>query len=448
MARLRFIFNIVKVLRFPLHFFGLHQLRFSESRKLYQQRANICRFLSAMFISLILIVHKIVSGQWEKQIQLFNALNIEKRPLRSDAELWSEKLTSLFIFLTLFWCLGKKCLLWKLINEAQLAYKHLKSLLGNHVIVECSWLVFIYAILLLLLLTIFEVQIVIFNWPKINTERRTITITELYEISNYIMGIPRKFFVLIMALHILYHLMNAGWLESLNALNLQRNLTLYQFHTYNIFSLQKRLNILAGHYFRMSYICYLFIMAFRIDEFLHFLRFDSNEFVQQHKSQEDLEDEAAWAGQENLTNLRDPLWKSLLLLFWHLAFWFLLLASAYLQQEEYLKLMKKSWNFKSDENGCEMKEFLINNKWNGHSFKQLDILDIMFLSGISICERQHDSICFMTDIYRKKNSSYQNLNIIAGHFKLILCVLIFFAVVYFMEQTELRQLQEYLKHNS
>ncbi|XP_017126634.1 uncharacterized protein LOC108145610 [Drosophila elegans] len=448
MARLRFIFNIVKVLRFPLHFFGLLQLRFSESRKLYQQRANLCRFLSAIFISLILIMHKIVSGQWEKQNQLFNALNIEKRPLRSNAELWSEKLTSLFIFLTLIWCLGKKYLLWKVINEVQLAYKHLKSFMGKYLIVECSWLVFIYAILLLLLLTIFGVQIVILNWSKIYTGRRTLTITELYEVSNYIMGIPRIFFVLLMALHILYHLMNAGWLQSLNELNLQRNLKLYQFQIYNIFSIQKTLNILAGHYFRMSYICYLFIMAFRTDEVLHFLRFDSNEFVQQQKTQEDLEEEATWAGQENLTNLKEPLRKSLLLLSWHLVLWILLLAPAYLQQEEYFKLMEKSWIFKSDENGCEIKEFLNKNKWNGHSFKQLDILDIMFLSGISICERQHNSICFMTDIYRKKKSSYHNLNIIAGHFKLLLFILIFFAVVYFLQQTELRQLQEYLKLDS
>ncbi|XP_016969404.2 uncharacterized protein LOC108037363 [Drosophila rhopaloa] len=448
MARLRFIFNIVKVLRFPLHFFGLLQLRFSKSRKLYQQKANLCRFLPAIFISLILLLHRAVSSHWEKESQLVNNLNIEKRPLRSKTELWNENFTSLCFFLTLIWSLVKKDQLWKLINEAQLAYKNLKSLLGKQLILQCSWLIFIYAILLLLLLTIFGVQILVLNWPKMNGEPKTITLADLFQMTNFIMGLPRIMFVLIMALHVLYHLMNAGWLQSLRELRLQRNLKLFQFQIHNIFSIQKRINILAGHYFRMSYICYLCIVAFRIAEFLQSFRFDSNEFVQQQKSQEDLEDEAIWDGQENLTTPTNPLMKSLLILSWHLALWMLLLAAAYLQQEEYLNIMKKSWNFKSDENGCEMREFLDGNKWKGVAFKELDILDIMFFSGICICDRQRDSICFMSDRLRKKNSTYLNLVIIAGHLKLVLNILTFAGILYFVQQMEVRQLHKYLKQES
>jgi len=376
MPRLRFIFNIVKVLRFPLHFFGLLQLRFSESQKVYQQRANLCRFLPTILISLIFFFHMLLSNQCEKESELLNYLNIEKRPLRNRIELWNENLTTILIFLTLIWSLTKKDQLWKIIDDAQSAYKELRFLMGKHLILECSWLVFIYGILLIILLAIFGVNILLFNWPKITVEHRTITLTEIFKVSNYIMGLPRLMFVLIMALHILYHLINAGWLQSLKKLRLQRNLKLYQFQLRNIFSLQRNMNISAGHYFKMSYICYLCVVAFRIVEFLQFLRLDSYELVQKQKSQEDLEDEADWEGQEYGKNLGDPLLKTLLILSWHLALWMLLLAAAYKQQDEYFSMIEKSWSYKSDTNVCEIKEFLAEKFRKGHTFKQLDILDL------------------------------------------------------------------------
>jgi len=179
-----------------------------------------------------------------------------------------------------------------------------------------------------------------------------------------------------MALHILYHLINAGWLQTLKKLRLQRNLKLHQFQLRNIFSLQRNMNISAGHCFKMSYICYLCVVAFRIVEFLQFLRLDSYELVQKQKSQEDLEDEADWEGQEYGKNLGDPLLKALLILSWHLALWMLLLAAAYKQQDEYFSMIEKSWSYKSDTNVCEIKEFLAEKFRKGHTFKQLDILDL------------------------------------------------------------------------
>jgi len=143
MPRLRFIFNIVKVLRFPLHFFGLLQLRFSESQKVYQQRSNLCRFLPTVLISLIFFFHMLLSNQCEKESELVNYLNIERRPLRSRNDLWNENLTAIFIFLTLIWSLTRKDQLWKIVDDAQSAYKELRFLMGKHLILECSWLVFI-----------------------------------------------------------------------------------------------------------------------------------------------------------------------------------------------------------------------------------------------------------------------------------------------------------------
>jgi len=68
-----------------------------------------------------------------------------------------------------------------------------------------------------------------------------------------------------------------------------------------------------------------------------------------------------------------------------------------------------------------------------------------FLLGISICDRQPVSICFMTTKFRKRNSTYINLDSIAGHFKLLLNLVISASIVYFVQQTELGHLQEYLK---
>ncbi|XP_039487059.1 uncharacterized protein LOC120448902 [Drosophila santomea] len=447
MARLRFIFIIAKVLRFPLHFFGLLQLRFSKPQQVYQHRPNFCRFLPAVLITLILLLHKLLSYEMEKENKLVNLLQIEKRPLRSQIELWSENLTSIYIFLTLICSLINKNELWDLINEAQFTYKQLKSHLGKHLVLKCSWVVLINGLLLLLLLAVMVVDIVFLNWPKTSGEPNTVTFTELYQLFDYIMGIPRLFFVLIMALRILYHLINAGWLQNIKMLRLQRSLKLYQFQLRNIYSNQKGANILAGHYFKMSYMCFLCLIAFRIAEFLQFLNFDSNELVQKQKSQEDLEDEAFWEGQENSgqTNLKEPLMKPMLILSWHFALWMLLLAAANTQQKEYSNLMEKSWNFKSDEHGCEMKEFLNAYCWTGHALKQLDILDLLFLSGISICDRQPVSICFISNKLQNSNSAYLGLNTIVRHFKLLLNLVVTAGIVYVVQQVELRHLQQYLE---
>ncbi|KQS43135.1 uncharacterized protein LOC26526118 [Drosophila erecta] len=447
MARLRFILNIAKVLRFPSHFFGLLQLRFNTSQQTYQQRPNFCRFLPAVFITLILLLHKLSSYGLERENKLVNVLQIEKRPLRSELELWSENLTSIYIFLTLVCSLVNKNELWKLINEAQTNYKKLKSLLGKHLVLECSWVVLIYVILLLLLLAMMLVNIVFLNWPKTSGEPNTVTVAELHQLSDYIMGIPRLFFVLIMALRILFHLINAGWLQCLRMLRLQRNLKLYQFQLRNIFSNQKGVNILAGHYFKVSYMCFLCMIAFRIAEFLQFFKYNADELVQKQKSQDDLDDEAFWEGQEDSRqpNLKEPLMTPLLILSWHFALWMLLLAAAYTQQKEYCNLMEKSWNFKSDEHDCEMKEFLDENCWTGHAFKQLDILDLLFFSGIPICDHQPVSICFITNKLRNSNSVYFSLNTIARHFKLLLNLVVAAGIVYIVQQVELRHLQQYLE---
>lgn len=390
MARLRFIVNIAKVLRFPLHFFGLLQLRFSDSQQVYQQRANCCRFLPAVFITMILFLHKLFSYELQKESKLVNLLKIEKRTLKTELELWNENLTSIYIFLTLVCSLVNKNELWKLINEAQLTYKQLKSLLGKHLVLKCSCDVLIHGLLLILLLAVMVVDIIFFNWPKASGKRNTVTLTELHQIFDYIMGIPRLLFVLIMAMRILYHLISAGWLQCLGMLRLQRNLKLYQFQLRSIFYNQKCANILAGHYFKVSYMYFLWMMAFRIAELMQFFKYDYDELVQKQKSQEDLEDEAIWEGEQNSRqqNLQELLMKPLLILSWHFALWMLLLAAAYTQQKEYSTLMAKSWNFKSDENGCEMKEFLDEICWTGHAFKQLDILDLLVCT-----ENEQDCIC-------------------------------------------------------
>ncbi|XP_017022698.1 uncharacterized protein Grl62a [Drosophila kikkawai] len=443
MARFHFIVKIVKVFRFAFSVLGLLQLSFNKSQKLYQHKANCCRFVTAIFIVLILFLYNLLSNAVEKENKLVNDLNIESRP--ANSELRSERFFSIFIFLSLVWSWAKKNQLWNLVNEAQLTYKQIKSLLGKHLNLECSWLVLVYSIFLLLLLGVFGAKSLYYDLPKLVDEQNIITLDGLLQLLNLIMGLPRLIIVLTISLHILYHLMNASWLQSLIELRLHRNLQLYQFQLNILIPSHKKLNILAGYYFRMCYICFLYMLAFRFNHFLQYCVFDSNQVT--HKTQYDLEDEAIWAGQDidNLTNPRDQLIKSLLILSWHLALVMLLLASAYMQQNEYLRLMQESWNFKTDENNSEVKAFLAEKSWKGHTFKRMDILDIMFLSGVSICDHQPVSICFLTDRFRKKNPTYLNLDFIAGHFRLFFNVVISSGIVYFAQQMELRKLQEYLQ---
>ncbi|XP_020814341.1 uncharacterized protein LOC110188807 [Drosophila serrata] len=445
MARFHFIVKIVKAFRFAFSALGLLQLRFSESRKEYQHKANCCRIFIAIFMVLILLLFNFVSTALEKENELVNALNIEARPVNSKSELRNERVYSIFIFLTLVWSWLKKNVLYNLVNESQLAYKQLRFLLGKYLKIECSWLIFTYSIILLLLLGIFGVKSLLYDWPKVFDAEHNVTIDGLFQLFNFLMGLPRLMIVLIMSLHILYQLMNAAWLQSLTELRLHRNLQLYQLQLNILFPTHKKLNILAGYYFRMAYICFMYMLAFRFNHFQQNFIFDSNKVI--HKSQNDLEDEAIWAGQDidNLSDSSDQMIKSLLLLTWHLALVMLLFASAYIQQKEYLKLMQKSWYYTTDENISEIKSFLAEKSWKGHTFKRMDILDIMFLSGISIHDCQSVSICFLTDRFRKKNPTYLNLNLIAGHFRLLCNVIISSGIVYFAQQMELWKLQEYLQ---
>lgn len=68
-----------------------------------------------------------------------------------------------------------------------------------------------------------------------------------------------------------------------------------------------------------------------------------------------------------------------------------------------------------------------------------------FLSGISICDRQPVSICFITYKLRRNKFAYFSLNTIAGHFKLLLNLVVTAGIVYFVQQVELRHLQHYLE---
>ncbi|KAH8296635.1 hypothetical protein KR054_009034 [Drosophila jambulina] len=445
MARFHFIVKIVEVFRFVFSFLGLLQLRFSQSQNEYQLRANCCQKLTAIFMVLILLLYNFISTALQRENELVNDLNIEPRHVKSKSELRNERLYSIFIFLTLVWSWAKRNQLWNLVNEAQLVYKKLSTLLGKRLKLECSWLVLIYSFILLLLLGIFCTKSLYYDWPKVFDDQYTISLDGLFQLFNFMMGLPRLAVVLIMSLHIQFHLMNATWLQSLTEMRLHRNLQLYKYQLSILLPSHKRLNILAGYYFRMSYICFLYMLGFRFNHVLKFCLFDSNKVID--KTQNDLEDEAIWAGQdiENLTDPRDQLINSLLMLSWHLALIMLLLASAYIQQEDYFRIMQESWNFKTDKNCSEIKAFLTASSWKGHTFKRMDILDIMFLSGISICDRQPVSICFLTDRFRKKNPTYLSLDLIAGHFRLLFNVIISSGIVYFAQQMELRKLQEYLQ---
>lgn len=326
---------------------------------------------------LILLLYNFINMRVEQQNDLIIALNIETRPLNTASELRSERFYSFLILITLIWSWAKKNQLWNLVNEAQLTYKQVRSLLGKHLQLDCSRLVFIYSLILLFLLAVFGVKSFYFNWPKVVGEDNNISYDGLLQFCNFLMGLPRLMVVLVMSLHILHHLMSAAWLQSLTEMRLRRNLQFYKFQLSILFPFQKRLNILAGYYFRMSYICLLYMTLIRFNHFLQFCLFDSNKV--EHKSQGDLEDEAIWAGQgaDNLPDPRGLLIRSLLMLAWHLAFWMLLLASAYIQQKEYFSLMQESWSFKTEENSAEVKAFIAENSWKGHTFNRMDMLDIL-----------------------------------------------------------------------
>ncbi|KAH8378737.1 hypothetical protein KR009_001012 [Drosophila setifemur] len=471
MARIHFIFGLVKVLRYPLSIFGFLQLKYIKSQKSFQQRDSCYRFVPVLLVTLILVLYLDRRVQLQKENDLVNSLKIESRPVENWFDKWNDDLQVMSIFLVMIWSLFRRALLWHLVNDAQLAHKKLKSLLGKRLTFNCSWLVFNYGIILTLLLIIFLGKILYLDLPHKESEANTITQKDLYEFLNYAMGLPRLMFVMIMALHILYHLINAGWLYSLANLRLPRNPKLFKFQLENLFPFQKRANLLAGLYFRVSYILFFWMVVIRLSDFLRHCRFDTKEFAQLQKSLDDREDEAEWDGVdfEKLETSEDLLFKTSLTLSWHLAMWMLLIASAYTQQEEYYNLIEESFEVEFDGKDLETKGFLSENSWNGHTFNKLDIIDMLvgyykififiskftniyiflqFHSGVCIGDLQSNSICFLTDRLTKKKSSYIDLDCVAGPFKFILNLSISAALGYFAQQLELRHLQAFIKQEA
>lgn len=374
MSRIRFILAVGKAFRFPLFILGFLQL--GKSRK---GKSNCCRYASTVFITIVLCIHKQISVMVEKENELVNTLNIEIRPLRNRLDLVSETTHSIYFFVTMIWSVMNGYQLRKLVDEAQLAYKRLKSLLGEHLALECSWLVFICGIVLILLIVIFVAKTFYFDYPHLKGQPNTYTLNELFVLMDYLVGLARQVFVLIMALHVQYHLICAGWLRSLKELRLQRNLKLFQFQLQSLLPFQKSVNVVAGSYFKMTYTLFMFIVGLRLADFLQFCSFESHEVVQQLKTQDDLDDEAAWDGQDinKISSTQSRVIASFLLLSWHLALWTLLIAAANCQQREYLCLIRETWRAEFDGTDMEAKKLVASKSTNGLSFKKLDIIDLM-----------------------------------------------------------------------
>ncbi|XP_034656203.1 uncharacterized protein LOC117893630 [Drosophila subobscura] len=449
MSRIHWLWKALQVFRFIFHSFGLLQLRFSRTQRLFTHRYNCFRYIPFIFVVCILILHQLARNRLEIENSMMNTLEIESRPPADRFRLKCEYLRSLMYFMAMIWALVRHKSLWHLINQSQMAYKQLRTLLGRHLILECTWRTLIYGGILLLLLSLMGYNIFCLDFPLIEdatNARKIYSAKEIYNITNYLMGIPRLILVLLIALHILYHLLYAGWLQSLQNLRLDRNLKCFQLLLRMIFPVQKRANLLAGFYFRVSYDCFVFLIAIRIVEFLRLLRFDSNELLQQQKSRDDLEDEAAWNGKsfEDLPTPTERLRESIYLLSWHLALWLLLLAAAQLQQWEYQTLMDNCWQIKFEEtkNNFELKKINSEQRKTGMS-SHLDIIDIMFHSQISIFDHQRISICFVSGRL-KKQTSFLTLNTILVHCKLLLNIVICTAIVYFVQQAEITELQSYL----
>ncbi|KAH8274491.1 hypothetical protein KR018_006849 [Drosophila ironensis] len=443
MGRIHLIAMIVKVLRIPLHIFGFLQLR--KERHVYQQNPNWYRFIPIGIITLLLVVRKCFYKLTYPEIILLSPYYFK------DLESWNDNIQSVSFFVIMIWSLKKKKLLWQLVNEAQIHTIKLRFLLGKPLTFKCSKSVMRYGLILMLLLGSFVVKSLYLDYPYGEMKENLITIShkirlrKIVSFTEYLMGLPRLMFVTVMSTHILYHVLTSGWLQTLGESRLHRNPRLFQFYLSCLICFQSRANLMAGHYFRMSYILLLYTLGYHFSKLLEYCRFEGKDVVQQFKSHDDLEDEAEWSGQDSDDSSKFLI-ESLSVLSWYLAMWMLLLAAAQCHQEEYLRLTRQTiWEIKFDGNDRETKKFVDGNSWQGQPFKKLDVIDVMFLSGFSIWDRQPISVYFLTEKFRKKSSSGVDLDSVAGHFRLLLNITIFAGMAYFAQQMELRHLHEYSK---
>ncbi|TDG44144.1 hypothetical protein AWZ03_009421 [Drosophila navojoa] len=435
MWRFNLLFILLKVQCLILDVVGLLKLRFDRAHQRYRLRRGCCSSFLMPFPCLLLILLNIIQFLLRCKTEHMNATYNEVAPgTRPDLDV-----VDFFMLLArniiyvwmLIMCLTGRLQLWYMVDQAQLVYRHLESVLRERLQLKCSWLLLFLGIFQLLLLLWLSFSLLFLNFPLTMGEN----------LIHYGMGAMDLLLVLLLTVNIYQLLLHTAVLQSLN--QLLRQLQLQQPNELNLLRqvlqvcpLLKRIQHLAAFYFRLAF-CWLFCqLCLKCGAYVSEFSYEEDVILSRHKSIDHLEEEAEWLGQESPPQTRDH---ALIFAAFELAgtltMMLPLLFTAKLQQREQKKLMNNIWKIELPSSKQQVAP---------RSFSERrdckDIIGFLLSTRLPFVDYRPHSVSILAWKPRP-NAAVITFAGIASGCKMLLQVVLCTTVVDYLQQVELDRLQ-------
>ncbi|XP_017860661.1 PREDICTED: uncharacterized protein LOC108612294 [Drosophila arizonae] len=322
MWRFNLLYGLLRLQCVALDGVGLLKIRFDRARQRYRQRRGFwTSFLThfpcflLIFINFVQFILRFGEKAADKAVPnarvALKAMGFFSQFTQNLAYVW-------ILIVYLHW----RVHLWRMIDQAQLATRHLKRLLRERFVLECSWLLLLLGICQLFLFLLISLKLVLL---------------ELLHYGNYVMGAIQLLFMLLLSLQLFRHLLHTGMLQSLNQLlkqlQLPNELKLLR-QVLHVYPLLQRIQHLAAFYFSLVFCWLLLELSLKCGAYVSKLSSEKNLLLQPRVQIE----------QYKTDRLSMPF--AALEMAWPFSMLLLLLCAAKLQQREQTKLINNIWSIK------------------------------------------------------------------------------------------------------
>ncbi|XP_064548136.1 uncharacterized protein Grl62a [Drosophila montana] len=439
MRRFKFLYQLLKFQCFILNCVGFLKIRFDRAHQRYRLDSGCCclfTYLPSFLLVLLNFLHLYLRWDLETHNASLNELEPGTQPELDVLDFINQICHNVAYVWIIIRCLTCRLQLWYMVDQAQLIFKHLTSLLGERLEPKCSWLLFLLGAQQLFLLLLLTWKLFWLDWPP--------AYDSVYNVISYAMGAVHLLLALLLTLHLFQHLLHAALLQSLNQLlqqlHLPHKLGLLR-QLLHVQPLLKRMQLLAAYYFRATFCWYFFVLCLKCGIFVSEFSYDENVLLQRQKSQDDIEDEAEWMGMEAPPTRDQQLTSSALQLAWQVAILLPLLCAAKLQQREHEKLFINIWKIEFPSQAATARPRLQRRR------TAKDIISFLLSTRVPFADYRPQSISFMAWKPNANAAVIQFAGIIRGC-KMLLQVVLCTVITDFVQQMELRHLQSCLKESS
>ncbi|XP_030242528.1 uncharacterized protein LOC108650167 [Drosophila navojoa] len=272
MWRFNLLYGLLRLQCVALDGVGLLKLRFDRAHQRYRRRRGFWTSFLTHLPCFLLIFINFVQFSWR-----FGEKDTDEAASNARVELkamgffsqFTQNLAYVWILIVyLHW----RVHLWRMINQAQLAYRHLKQLLRERFLLECSWLLLLLGVCQLFLLLLISLKLVLL---------------ELLHYGNYVMGALHLLLMLLLSLQLFRQLLHTGMLQSLNQLlkqlQLPNELKLLR-QVLHVYPLLQRIQHLAAFYFSLVFCWLLLELALKCGAYVNELSSGKNTLLQPHEN--------------------------------------------------------------------------------------------------------------------------------------------------------------------